>query len=113
MGGGEFVGRLWGGDGGFFERADVAVTDAPAGFDEGGAVAGFAEGFADAADGFAETGVVDLLPVPEVIEELLTENHAVTVFDEEEEDEERFALKGDRAGAGNQQLFLWIKASRT
>ncbi len=97
----------------FAERADVAVANAPAGFDEGGAVAGFAKGFANAADGFAEALVVDILTIPELIEELLAKDHAVTVFDEITKDEVWLALKGDRAGAGDQQLLLWIKASGT
>jgi len=95
------------------EWADIAVPDSPARFDEDGAVSGFAEGFANAADGFTETLVVDVLAVPELIEELFSQDHAMPVFDEIAEDEVRLALKRDRAGAGDQQLLLWIKASRT
>ena len=90
------------------EWTHVAIAQSPPGLDIVGTFR-FAQGFAYAADGFAEALVVDLLAIPKPFQQLLAVDHAVPVFNEAQQYLVGFALQGNTAGADGQQLVIRVK----
>ena len=92
----------------FLERTHITIAQPPASLDKLGALR-LTQGFAYAADGFAEALVVDVFAVPKPLQQFLAGDHAVAVFEQAQKYLVGFALQGNAAGTDGQQLLIRIE----